>query len=81
MSNLEQMLHSHDPETVKLALTVMGYKENQDSFDTVSYQLRLNFGLLLYVIYDNGAFGSGAYNFDNLALYNFGNNQDIRLKL
>jgi hypothetical protein len=81
MSNLEQMLHSHDPETVRLALTVMGYKENQDSFDTVSYQLRLNFGLLLYVIYDNGAFGSGAYNFDNLALYNFGNNQDIRLKL
>lgn len=81
MSNLEQMLHSHDPETVKLALTVMGYKENQDSFDTVSYQLRLNFGLLLYTVYDNGAFGSEAYNFDNLALYNFGNNQDIRLKL
>ena len=76
MSNLEQMLHSHDPETVRLALTAMGYKENQDSFDTVSYQLRLNFGLLLYVIY-----GSENYCFDNLSLYNFGNNQDTRLKL
>ena len=81
MSNLENMLHSHDPETVRLALTVMGYKENEESFNTVSYQLRLNFGLLLYTVYDNGAFGSGAYNFDNLSLYNFGNNQDIRLKL
>ncbi len=81
MSNLEKMLSSYDPETVRLALTVMGYKEDEESFNTVSYQVRLNFGLLLYTIYDNGAFGNGAYNFDNLALYNFGNNQDIRLKL
>jgi hypothetical protein len=81
MSNLENMLHSHDPETVKLALTVMGYKEDEESFNTVSYQLRSNFGLLLYIVYDNGGFGGEAYIFDNLSLYNFGKNQDIRLKL
>ena len=78
-SNLEEMLNSNDPETVRLALTVMGYKEDEQSFNTISYQLRSDFGLLLYTVYDNVGFRP--YIFDNLALYNFGKENDMRLKL
>jgi hypothetical protein len=76
MSNLENMLHSHDPETVRLALTAMGYKEDGDSYIAIAHEIKSNFGLLLYTIY-----GSKGYGFDNLALYDYKKKQDIRLNL
>ena len=73
MSNLEEMLHSHDPETVRLALTVMGYKEDEESFNLIADRLVREYGLLLYILYSQG------YTFSNLALFNYKNDTDIRL--
>jgi acetoacetate decarboxylase len=75
MSNLEKMLSSHDPETVRLALTVMGYKENEESFYSVSDKLIKDYGLLLYILFAND------YTFNNISLFNYSNDTDIRLKL
>jgi hypothetical protein len=75
MSNLKQMLSSKDPETVRLALTVMGYKEDQESFNLLNNKLVKEYRLLLYTIFAND------YTFNNLAVFNYSNDTDIRLKL
>jgi hypothetical protein len=74
-SNLEEMLNSNDPETVRLALTVMGYKEDKESFDLIGDKLTKEYKLLLYLIYEDD------YTFYNLALYDYKKKQDMLLRL
>lgn len=73
-SNLEEMLNSNDPETVRLALTVMGYKEDRESFDLIGNKLE-EYELSLYLMYEDD------YTFYSLGLWNYNKDTNVFLKL